>query len=103
VYSLEKTHRQLLAAYRSRCRTLSFFSACTLPCFQPCQWIKPLNSNPSLSAERGVGGASPLIPELGRRQRQEDLCEFKTNLLYKASSRTDRAVLKKKKKPSKIK
>ena len=33
----------------------------------------------------------PLIPALGR-QRQEDLCEFKTSLVYRGSSRTARAV-----------
>jgi hypothetical protein len=33
----------------------------------------------------------PLIPALGR-QRQEDLCEFKANLVYRASSRTARAI-----------
>lgn len=31
----------------------------------------------------------PLIPALGRR-RQTDLCEFETNLAYRASSRTVR-------------
>ena len=30
---------------------------------------------------------TPLIPELGR-QRQDDLCEFQTSLVYRASSRT---------------
>ena len=30
---------------------------------------------------------TPLIPALGR-QRQVDFCEFKANLVYKASSRT---------------
>ena len=33
----------------------------------------------------------PLIPALGR-QRQIDLCEFEASLVYKASSRTARAV-----------
>ena len=33
----------------------------------------------------------PLIPALGR-QRQVDLCEFKASLVYRASSRTARAV-----------
>ena len=30
---------------------------------------------------------TPLIPALGR-QRQEDFCEFKASLVYRASSRT---------------
>ena len=34
---------------------------------------------------------TPLIPTL-RRQRQADLCKFKTSLVYRASSRTARAV-----------
>ena len=33
----------------------------------------------------------PLIPAL-RRQRQVDLCEFEASLVYRASSRTVRAV-----------
>lgn len=33
---------------------------------------------------------TPLFTAL-RRQRQEDLCEFKGNLVYKANFRTDRA------------
>ena len=33
----------------------------------------------------------PLITELGR-QRQVDLCEFETSLVYRARSRTARAV-----------
>jgi hypothetical protein len=32
----------------------------------------------------------PLIPALWK-QRQEDLCEFKTSLVYRVNSRTDRA------------
>ena len=32
---------------------------------------------------------APLIPAL-RRQRQGDLCEFKTNLVYRVSARTAR-------------
>jgi hypothetical protein len=36
----------------------------------------------------------PLIPALGR-QRQEDLCEFEANLIYRASSRTARATQRK--------
>ena len=44
---------------------------------------------------------TPLIPAL-RRQRQADLCEFKSSLIYRASSRAARAtqrnpVLKKQK------
>jgi hypothetical protein len=35
----------------------------------------------------------PLIPVL-RKQRQEDLCEFETSLVYKASSKTSRATQK---------
>ena len=35
-------------------------------------------------------GCTPLI--LALRQRQVDFCEFKTSLVYKASSRTARAV-----------
>ena len=35
----------------------------------------------------------PLIPALRRqRQRQVDLCEFDTNLIYRASFRTGKAV-----------
>ena len=33
---------------------------------------------------------TPLVPALGR-QKQEDLCGFKTSLAYRASSRTARA------------
>lgn len=33
----------------------------------------------------------PLIPAL-ERQRQVDLCEFKTNLVYRESSRTAKAI-----------
>jgi len=33
----------------------------------------------------------PLIPAL-RRQRQADLCEFKTRLVYRVSSRTVKAL-----------
>ena len=36
----------------------------------------------------------PLIPALWR-QRQEDLCEFKGSLVYRASSGTARAITKK--------
>ena len=36
----------------------------------------------------------PLIPEF-RRQRQVDLCEFEASLVYKASSRTAKAVSEK--------
>ena len=40
-----------------------------------------------------LGGAgAPLIPVL-RRQRQEDLCELKDNLVYRVNSRTARATL----------
>jgi hypothetical protein len=35
--------------------------------------------------------AHTLIPAL-RRQRQEDLCEFQTSLVYKVSFRTDRTI-----------
>ena len=35
----------------------------------------------------------PLIPEL-QRQRQVDLCEFETSLVYRASSRIARATQK---------
>ena len=35
-------------------------------------------------------GRTPLIPAL-RRQRQEDLCEFKVSLIYIVSFRTARA------------
>jgi hypothetical protein len=38
----------------------------------------------------------PFIPTL-RRQRQADLCEFKANLVYKASSRIARAVTQREK------
>ena len=50
----------------------------------------------------------PLIPAL-RRQRQTDLCEFKTSLVYKEISRTARTVTqrgrkrKKRKRPAKAK
>jgi hypothetical protein len=33
----------------------------------------------------------PLIPAL-RRQRQADLCEFEASLLYRVSSKTDKAI-----------
>ena len=34
----------------------------------------------------------PLVPALRRqRQRQEDLCEFEVNVIYRVSSRTARA------------
>ena len=37
----------------------------------------------------GSGGVPPLISALGRkREKQEDLCEFETSLVYRASSRT---------------
>jgi hypothetical protein len=35
----------------------------------------------------------PLIPALGK-QRQADLCEFKASLVYRADSRTARAIQK---------
>ena len=40
---------------------------------------------------RQMWGHTSLIPAL-RRQRQEDLCEFKACLVYRASSRTAKAV-----------
>ena len=48
--------------------------------------------------EKPGSGDTPLIPEL-RRQRQVDLCEFKTNLVYRASFKATQrdSVLKKKK------
>ena len=38
----------------------------------------------------GGGGTHLLVPVLGR-QRKVDLCEFKTSLVYRVSSRTARA------------
>ena len=42
-----------------------------------------------------------------RRQRQEDLCEFKASLMYRASSKTAKAIFKTEKhcleKPKKVK
>jgi hypothetical protein len=32
--------------------------------------------------------------EAPRKQRQVDLCDFRTNLIYKASSRTDKLIQK---------
>ena len=43
----------------------------------------------------GAWWGTPLIPALGR-QRQENLCEFEANLVYKASLRTVRAIHRKK-------
>lgn len=34
----------------------------------------------------------PLMPALERQRQEEDLCKFKSSLVYKASSRTTRAV-----------
>ena len=49
---------------------------------------------------------TPLMPTFGR-QKQADVCEFKTSLVYKVSSRTTRAVTQRnpvlKKKKSKTK
>jgi hypothetical protein len=43
-------------------------------------------------AKPSVGlGCSPLVPAL-RRQRQADLCEFKSSLVYIMSPRTARAM-----------
>jgi hypothetical protein len=42
-----------------------------------------------------------LIPAL-RRQRQADFCEFKVSLVYRASSRIARAIIKKRKKERKV-
>ena len=39
----------------------------------------------------GLWWRMPLIPAL-ERQKQADLCEFKSSLIYKVSSRTARAV-----------
>ena len=47
--------------------------------------------NSSKKGFTGLWWSMPLIPALGR-QRQVDLCEFKSNLVYRVSSRTARAV-----------
>jgi hypothetical protein len=45
----------------------------------------------SLSSQKINKLGTPLIPAL-RRQRQADLCDFEASLVYRASSRTARAV-----------